>query len=313
MDTLIVQYGTKHSHVAELVRSSNDKLSIGRSYANDLVLTDTHIAPHQVQFDKYDGQWQVRALDHTNPVLLNGEPVTDKPVTVKSGDKILLGRTIFLLFSADHPVAETRKLIMSSWLHRNSQSLWLPFLILLFVCIADGLIDYFRLSTDLDWKTNAAVALTSSIIVSIWAGLWSLTGKLSRHHHHFSSQLIVTSLALALLTLIHPVSSYLEFMTHSTTVSMVTNYALTFITLVILLKFNLHFSTNINDTLKVSMIIMALLISVFYWFASFSKKDEFNYSPEYSRVLKPPFSQMRSGKSVDDYFLKFEKDVLVNE
>ena len=313
MDTLIVQYGIKHGRAAELVRSCNDKLSIGRSYNNDLVLTDAHIAPKQMQFCKNDGQWQVSVLDYTNPVLLNGVSVGDKPVAINSGDKITVGRTHLSLYSEDHPVTQTRKLILSSWLHRDSQGVLQPFLFLLLVCILDGLLEFFQLSTDLKWKEIASSGIVGGIIIIIWAGLWSLTGKLLRHQQHFGLQLIATSMAMALLTLFYPVSSYLEYITHSTMVGMATGYGLAFVTLVILLKLNLYIATNIDHTFKVSIILSSVLIGVVYWLANFNQQEDFSYSPQYSTVLRPPFAQVLRGKTVDEYFDELKSGLLTED
>ncbi len=71
MDALVVQIGARQGRVAEVTRSVGDQMAIGRAYDNDLVLTDLHVAPHQLAFTKQDDGWNLRVLDHTNPVLLN--------------------------------------------------------------------------------------------------------------------------------------------------------------------------------------------------------------------------------------------------
>ena len=58
MDTLVVQAGIRHGRAADLARSHDGKLSIGRGYGNDLVLTDLHVAPQQLAFYRDGLQWQ---------------------------------------------------------------------------------------------------------------------------------------------------------------------------------------------------------------------------------------------------------------
>ena len=226
METLIVQLGVKHGRVAELARSRDGALRVGRSFDNDLVLTDLHVAPKQIEFLRNDDQWYVTALDHTNPVLLNGEAIGRGAEVIESGDKITVGRTNLSLYSADHPVEKTRELVWSSWLHRHSKGVIVPFLTLLLLCLFDPAMDYYQNSIDLKLKEYAYSAFAGGIFVIVWAGCWSLAGRLLRHQQSFGLQLMATSLVCLGLSILSPIGGYLSFLSNSGLVGEIADYVI---------------------------------------------------------------------------------------
>ena len=137
MDTLVVQIGVKHGRVAELARSHDARLSVGRGYNNDLVLTDQHVAPRQLEFRRKGDQWHMLVLDHTNRVLLNSKKISIDSTSVNSGDQVTIGRTRLSLYSAEHPVEHTRKLVLSNWLALENTGLVIHILVLLGVSLFD--------------------------------------------------------------------------------------------------------------------------------------------------------------------------------
>jgi len=309
MGTLVAQVGIKHGRVAELTRSAQGKLSIGRGFDNDIVLTDLHVAPKQVRFYQGDTQWYLEVLDTTNPILLNGKSINLASTPINSGDTITIGRTNISLFSENHPVEQTKKLVLSSWLYRSSNSYILPFIFLLFVCSVDSLTSFFQESTDLKWKEYALNILLLGFCIIIWSGLWSLAGKLFRHQQHFNSQLISTSIACLTLSVLMPVTPYLEYLTNSLFIREIADYIVIFFSLAILFRLNLFFSTNIKNTLTVSTIFTGILLSFIYFTSDFLNDDEFNYTSEHSTVLKPPLAYFGNGVSVNTYFNNLEKVV----
>ena len=85
MDSLVVQTGGRGGRIAELARSREGRLSVGRGYGNDLVLTDHHVAPEQLIFCHEGEQWLMHVLDRANPVLLNNKRVRNDQIAVSSG------------------------------------------------------------------------------------------------------------------------------------------------------------------------------------------------------------------------------------
>jgi hypothetical protein len=307
METLVVQAGIKHGRVAELTRSHDGKLSIGRGYDNDLVLTDLHVAPRQLEFCREGMQWQMNVLDHTNPVLLNNEQVNGESTPIQSGDAVTIGRTRLSIYSAEHPVERTRKLVLSNWLAHDAKSIYIPIVFLLVVCLFDLVLGYFEGSTDLQWEDVAYGELFASVLIVLWAGLWALAGRLFRHQQHFGLQLGATATAFLLASLLGVLSGYLAYSFHSTVVDEVIGWISLFVVLTVLFRLNLIIATNIRDTLVVSVVLGAMVTFVIYGFVLLAEPDEFQNEPEFSATLKPPFAHVIRGSSADEYFLQVSK------
>jgi hypothetical protein len=309
MDELVVQIAVKHGRVAELARSRAGKLSIGRGYDNDLVLTDQHVAPRQLEFSQENGQWLMRVLDNTNPVLLNDRRVGGESTPVSSGDQVTIGRTRLSLYSTDHPVHHTRKLVLSNWLTLENTGSLLPILVLLGVCLIDLVILYFESSTDLKWEASAYEILISGLIIVLWAGIWALTGRVLRHQHHFGLQLIATAAVSLFATVIGFAAVQFSYPFHSVNVSEFLDWAVFFVVLVVLFRINLLIATNISDTLLGAISMAVLVVVVSYAFTIFGEDDVIQFQPEHANTLKPPGFQVFDGVAVEDYFAKVAEEM----
>lgn len=308
MDTLVLQLGIKHGRVAELVRSEGQPITVGRALDNDAVLTDPYVAPHQLRFDKEGSDWYAQVLEVGNPVSQNGEATEETRFQIQSGDRVTIGRTRLNVFAADHRVEDTRKLILSSSMYQGKLGLLIAFAMLVFVALLDGFADYTQLSVDDDWGQYMYSALMGGLIIFIWAGFWSIMGRLFRHQQQFSLQLLTTSLVLLALIFMAPVPGYLEYMTNSVKVSQVFGYIMALIFVTTLLRFNLALATHIGNTWRIAAGLSIVIVGFSYLMGSL-ESDEFNSSAEYSKVLKPPFALRTSAQSLDQYFEQLNRKV----
>jgi hypothetical protein len=309
MDALVVQIAGRQGRVAELTRSRDGSLCVGRSYDNDLILTDQHVAPQQLAFTQVDDQWQMQVLDHTNPVLLNSKKVIGDSTPVSSGDLVTIGRTRLSLYSSETPVERTRKLVLSNWLALDNTGPIIPVLVLLAVCLFDLTLSYFEESIDLKWEPYAYGVLFSGVIIVSWAGLWAIAGRILRHQHHYGLQLIATTVVSLLASLLSLVGTYLAYPFHNVPVSDAVEWAVILVVLTALLHLNLLIATNIRRTLAVATALAALVTGVSFAFVLFGQDDEIYYIPEYSSTLLPPAFQVFEGQSMDGYFARVKDEV----
>jgi pSer/pThr/pTyr-binding forkhead associated (FHA) protein len=306
MDSIVIQVGGRHGRIAELARSRNGLLTVGRGFDNDLVLTDQHVAPRQLEISQSGEDWLMRVLDQTNPVLLNGEPVDDKPAIVNSGDCITVGRSRLSLYCANHPVEKTRPLVTSNWLFRESVSPVMAMLVLLAVCLIDFALDYQEASTTLKWEEQASNQLLGAIVILVWAGIWAVAGRILRHHANFSLQVMVTAVISLLSSLFILLGEYLAYPFHSVVVDEVMGWLLVFLILALLFRFNLLVATNIRNTTLAAASMAGLIVCASYAFVLFDKAEEFNAQPVFSGELKPPPLRIVLRSSIKDYLLELE-------
>lgn len=303
METLVIQTGVRHGRIAEVVRSHDDSFTIGRGFDNDLVLTDLHIAPQQLKFSRESSGWKLIVLDDTNPVMLNGVKVEDSPVDVKSGDRVSVGRTKLSLFAEDHPVGETKKLLLQNWLSGQPSPAFIPIAVLLLAGLIDFCIAFFEVSTDLKWQEPVMTVVASTLFVLIWSGIWAVTGRIARHQHQFGTQLIGTSVIGVFSTVLLTVAVYLAYPFHSASIQAVVGWLVAFITIALLLRFNLMVATNVQRPAAVACIVTGLMMASFFSLTYLGKAKTFEYKPVYSSSLKPPVLRVLDGVSSDAYFL----------
>lgn len=305
MDKLVIQIGARHGRLAEIVESEGETVTLGRSFVNDVVLSDPYVAPEQLVIHKEDGVWVVKVLDDTNPILLNGYPVEYDDIELNSGDKLTVGRTHLSVFSKDHKFESTRKLLFSSWLYHNRLGPLLPMLALLVASLLSASHDYLGLSENIEYKQFISDALMFMFVVSLWAAIWALVGRVLRHQLHFFANLLFASVVLSIYIIIAPLGEYVEYLSGNLTLTTIFNALAFLLFFTLLLRFNLSLSSNLKNSGVVAFFVSLGLLIFTYGVSEF-KQDEFNAYAEYASKLKPPFAKVVRDKSAEEYISGFE-------
>ena len=309
METLVIQTGVQHGRIAEIARSRDGLFTIGRGFDNDMVLTDPHIAPQQLKFQRENDHWKLIILDDTNPVMLNGVAVAVNSIDVKSGDRVTVGRVKLALFAEDHPVAATRKLRLLNLLSGKPSNPFIPVVVLLLAALLDYCVVFFEKSTNLKWEDPAMAVLTSALFTVVWAGIWAVTGRIARHQHQFGTQVIVTALVSIFSTLLMTATDYLVYPFHSAAAQEIAGWLVAFITLALLLRFNLMIATNLQRPAGVAALVAGLTIAVVFGLSYLGKNEFDRFEPVYSSSIKPPILGIFDGVAPDDYFMDLAETV----
>lgn len=305
MDTLIIQVGARQGRLAEIVECDGDMVMLGRGFENDVVLYDPYVAPEQLKLIKQDGQWTIKILDETNPVLLNGYPIEEDDVVLNSGDKLVVGRTHISVFSKDHKFGSTRKLLFSSWLYHNRLGPFLPVFAVLFASFLSVFHDYLGLSRTIEYRSFLSQALMLILSIFLWAALWALVGRLLRHQLHFFANLLFTAIAVSVYVVVAPVGEYLEYLTGSLVFVSFFDALIFLVFLTLLLRFNLSLSSHLKNSGAVAFCVSLALLLYSYGINEFGDNDFSSYA-EYENTLKPPFAKLRVSKSVEEYLSDLE-------
>ena len=284
----------------KITKSDGSPISVGRGYRNDIVLGDPFVAPEQIIIKSVGTGWTVRVLEETNPVLLNGSPVSGADKELNSGDRITVGRTDLEVYGVDHPVDAARKLPLSSWASPGRVTPLAALGALACISIADGFADYLQFSIDLEWGSYAYSSLFAAAVILVWSGVWSIAGRLLRHQPHFWVQLVATTLVYAGLIVVSPLLGLAEFITSSVSIGQAANYVVAFGGLVVLLELNLFFATNVRKTLHVAVVVSSLVVGLSFAVAQYVD-DDFEPEPIYSDVVRPPFMHVTGDSSIDEF------------
>lgn len=302
MEGIVLQVGARHGRVAEFARSVGANLRVGRAYDNDLVLTDLHVAPHQLLFSREDGQWYFEVTEQVNPVLLNKRHVTDARCAVAPGDEITVGRTRLHVLSLDHELEPTRKLMVSNLLALENTGPFLPLATLIGVGLFDLVVNFFYASTNLKWLEQVYGVLFSALICVAWAGLWAIAGRILRQQHHFGLQLMVVSAFSLLMTFLAIAGSYIAFYAFDADVEEFVSWMVYAIALLFLFRLNFMIATNVQRPLLAAFVATTLLLGALYGIYYPWNDEEFEYAPTYSETLLPPPLVLTSGESAQQYF-----------
>jgi hypothetical protein len=306
METLIVQTGGGPGRVRELVNHNGEAIGIGRGFGNHVILTDPYIAPDQASFQCEGGVWYFQNLDNTNRVLLNNEILPAQRVKLQTGDRLVLGRTEIRIFSPDHEVAPTRKLLLSGWLHYDSIGFMVPFLAIIVCNLMDFGMDHLLDATrEVEWKDSITNLLWLNIILLVWSGAWAITGKLVRHHYHFGQQIFITTIGLIGMIILLPVLDYIEFATNTAMLSTIVTILVMLMVVAWLVKFNLYFSTSGRHATAVGIIVSMVIVGGVSTI-NYLSQDDFDPNAQNKSELYPGFTRFGSGESVDSYFDQVE-------
>lgn len=89
----------KGPSIGEKFLIKKENLTIGRSEDSDILLDDITVSRHHAKIEKKENKFELNDLESLNGTYLNGEIISE-PVFLKQGDKIQIGKYIFLFFSS---------------------------------------------------------------------------------------------------------------------------------------------------------------------------------------------------------------------
>ena len=302
MEKLIIQQDRRHGRISEFVKSSGETLTLGRGFNNDVILSDHFIAAEQIRFDYNEGQWKLTLLDDTNPVLLNDQPINKDVASIKSGDRLIVGRTHLVLLLSNHPLEHTRRLMLSNWMYHNGLRVALPLVMLLISALLAVFTEYQEITGKIRWGQLIAGGLAYVVFIALWAGCWALVGRLLRHQTHFCAQLFYTSLTMAGLNIGLLFYGYIEYATTNNILGYVIEWGFLLFILSVLLKFNLTYATELKKRGWISFSVIAVSM-IFSFSMTYLGQRDFSTRPDYSETVKPPLAKWSSDKSIEVYMM----------
>ncbi len=299
MEELIIALNNPQNHNAQLVRSTSQAITVGRGYNNDVVLSDPFIAEQQIQFILEEQQWYVDIIQHINPVLLNSQQITTK-TAINAGDKLTIGNSLLSVLSKSSPIEKTRKFLLSSWMLHGNRKKTVPKVALLLLGSIFVLYEYFFNSVDLTWTVPIQVAVGQITFVFIWALFWSSIARRFTHHHHFETQIVITSIITLGALLIMPLVGLIEYNSSNILLNQFFEYFISFIQVFLLIKFSMFFWPNIKTTYSMAFIVsLSIHVSSFY-IIEYSE-ETLNLSFPVSSVMLPPFTKMAKSQTIDEF------------
>lgn len=184
-----------------------EAISIGRGYANDLILDDPFISPMHARLTRDEaGLWWIEDLGSDNGTLdaRDNQPVARALVSDHSA--FTLGKTTLRIRSAASPVAATLKLapLTAATAPPPSTSRGWPVnvqaTVLLLAATALSAIAIWLKQTGEPKVANYFYgAILLPMMVMGWAGVWALITRILTHEAHFARHVRIAAIAMLAL------------------------------------------------------------------------------------------------------------------
>ncbi len=320
---VFAEFLDKRGNVKERVRVDSFPATIGRSYANTVIVDDPLVSPEHLRLLlNNEGGVIIEALATENGTWLSTPRERMERHTIPAGGEavIRVGQTILRLRGNDFvlkPAAPSRRLFgIPDRLIENGVTSFLIFASAFGLCI-------FTIAQSISkkviWSDLTGKSLFLLIILVVWTTFWSFLSRLVTHSFRFMTHLAVSGIAsIAFFVLITAVE-YFEFFLSGPAAARVAEYL--GLGIIISLLFYTHLSAISESShykcLFSSVLISAAMISIVL-LIRYTKEKEFSTELNFSSVIKPIGRTWVRTVSSDQFFgdmrgLKAKVDTMTQE
>lgn len=314
MAKIIIEVLNRLGHSIERHKFDQLPVRIGRSYRNDLIVSDPHVSPEHCLIHENENGWQVEDRHSQNGTHVKHHSDNGPPDFLHSGDDIIIGRCRLRVYSPDHQVAATHPMPTISQFEKLIGQPVTMFIIIMLTLIVMMINHQLLTIRTIGIEKLVATALPAILGACLWAGIWAFVGRVIRHKASFSTQLSISVLFALSLLLINNLGQYISFITSSVLTAKVAEVLLTGMALISLLYINIDNATRATPRARLitsHAITWSLLL--FALFMEFAAKPEFTNAPAFSSTLKPPFAKLAPSQSLEDFLKDSDSVFRVHE
>ncbi len=312
--SLIIEVLSSAGEVRSRTRLTELPAVIGRSYESDVILDDPFVSPRHVRISRTEsGELIAEDLGSVNGTIAHGAKVTGShPFGITSGAVIRLGRTTVRVVQSDHPVGESPLDVRSAEIApRPARAMGARAAALLATAISVGVLAVDSHLGTWERETPAEAVGTGLVILlalMVWAGLWSLVGRMVVHRFRFLEHLAMVAVVAAAMTLLTTASEWIDFVGPAAGVSDLFSVGGSLVLASALLFAHLTLATAasrrsvVQGTLGVCLGIAAL-----FAFIGYAEREQFTTAMTYSSTLKPLDERWLRPISVEEFAGNTEK------
>lgn len=295
---VIVEIVSRGGHTIERHRLSGERITIGRAFDNELILTDETVSPHHAVLET-DAQG--------NPVLIDAGSLNGirsdrhgagSRLALVSGDTCNLGRARIRCYLPGHPVAETVRVGGFDGLINRAGTL----AALGFTAVAVAIVTVAELwltsYSGIEWG-QIGIGLFSVFSAATAVAIFlAIVGRIAKHEGRLQTQLALVLLYLLVQSAIVFAYEVLLFNTLNPWFSAAIGLGASFVLLTVTLWICLHVATNLRSRQRwqfaLAFTSVLLCVSVY---PEFIARSDFSDKPRYVKQVKPP--QLRFVRGID--------------
>jgi hypothetical protein len=278
--------------------------TIGRGYANDLIVDDPYVSPTHVRIVEDDGgELVAEDADSVNGLYQGRGRERLGRIALKPGTELRIGRTTIRCCDPAQPVppalVDGRGTVPGrSWLATPAaRALAIGgSLVLLGIAGYTGSIE----------RTGGVNAVGQSIafliLLAIWAGLWALASRAVSHRFAFTFHLAFASLVAAAVTVCGTITDWIDFFAPSGTPSAIFAIPVGLALVAVLIYGHLGIASTMPRTqrLRAALGGTGVLVAIFmlFWMVG---NEKFTTKMDYEAQLKPVPAAFVPTVSVDRF------------
>jgi hypothetical protein len=309
MAELIVEIHDAHRRLPAYRHIVRFPLTIGRGYSNDIILNDPFVAAEHVVLDVAENGWVLRQLDVVNPPQLQGKTIKQEQTVIKSGDELLLGKTLIRFFKPQHAVVPVKKMhdTIAGFLETSGELLAVVVLLLMLL-MAQMFSEFLIVSEKISLQKVAANALPVVGVALLWAVIWSMIAFVVRRKTYYLFFLSVTIAYFLADMVLESAIEYVAFNSRHILLPEILSYLTSGVLMVFMFYANMGRAMNLTTRRRI------LLSNIFSWtlvlmigFVMQANRPAFIADPEYQAMLKPPFAQWAETLSMQSFLQESDK------
>ncbi|MFT7558465.1 MAG: hypothetical protein ACI93R_000359 [Flavobacteriales bacterium] len=305
---MIIEHVDRAGHVLERFNYQVNRLSIGRAYDNDLIISDPYVDPHhmEIRFHEDSEVFSLSDLDSRNGYKLhakkNIKAYTGATLNLSSGDTFTIGKSRYRVLKENHPVKAALPLSLLDSFQFVLGS-WVSFIIALSLILttAGYLQAYLNKPYSDELYKDALQSAYFIIFILIYGLFWSFIARIQRHEGHFllhCNTLILAALAIELGVLWLPIIS---FNFSAILFGGLLGTALIGLCIFLLVYISSYYSTGLNIKYR---LIFSSALPLIYWLStgiSALNEAEFSNTPAYDMIIVSQKFQWKSPNSDADF------------
>lgn len=292
-------------------RLEGETLALGRAYDNDVVLDDPYVEAHHARIERDDvGTFVLRDLGSVNGLLDPGG-IRQAALPATPGTTACLGHTTIRFQDTEAAIAPAipdrhgpRKGVrLPAWVDTPVGQLGISAVAFLVILWSSWLDTYQRSATgDL-----TDLALGMMIVITLWAGIWSVAGRVVTHRFRFLGHLAIVYAILGVLVVWDAISEWLAFVFPDNPLSKPLSIAVVLLLIGVLVAAHLALASAMPRRRRwTAAAVTCVILFAIGTVTTLAERKPFSDVPEFAATLKPlptsllPTHRLASFNAVED-------------